>query len=308
MTFCGNCGSDNPAENRFCFNCGAELPPAPEGPQMGYNPTMNNEVERIPAYNPNANYYNQAPPVQQQYQQQPPYGQPYQQQPFQPPAQQYQQPQYDPSYQQQPYGQSYQQQQYAAPMQQQWQPPYGQPYPQQSGRGKMVFLQGSPNNNTNLRYVGIGLSIAAFVLTIVALAAINVIDSKSLISFGLDKDGQIMILVFSIVAIVVGVASILVPMFTVVSGVCVIMTDALLKISNNLAATHTIDDGGFAIIIVLAALVMVLGIASSFVMGKYVRSNVRNVTMFQCNLFTWTGIKGSQRDQVQTPYQRPPYY
>ena len=76
MTFCGNCGSDNPAENRFCFNCGAELPPAPEGPQMGYNPTMNNEVERIPAYNPNANYYNQAPPVQQQYQQQPPYGQP----------------------------------------------------------------------------------------------------------------------------------------------------------------------------------------------------------------------------------------
>ena len=49
---------------------------------------------------------------------------------------------------------------------------------------------------------------------------------------------------------------------------------------------------------------MALGITASMVMGKYVRSNVRNVSMFQCNLFTWTGIRGEHRT---TSFERPKY-
>lgn len=330
MTFCGNCGSDNPAGNRFCFNCGAELPPAPVEPQMGNNPTVNNEVERIGAYDSNANYYSAAAaPVQQQQQQQ--YQQPaYDQQPYQQqqPYQEAQQPYQQQPYQQQqdPYQQQYQQQGYQQPYQQAppqpayQQPVYGQqPYQQpqygaQPGQKlPMAFLYGAPNNNKNFRFIGMAVSLAAFVMTVVAICAIGLIKNpetdslQTLISFGLNDSNGLFILVFSILSILIGVVSIIIPMFSVVSGVCTILTAALPMINKGLAPY--VNDGNFVLIIVLGIAAIVLGIAASFIMNKYVRSNVQHVTMFQCSLFTWIGIRMPQTNQMQEPYQQqPPYY
>ena len=338
MSFCGNCGSDNPASNRFCFNCGAELPPAPVEPQMGQTP-VNNEVERIAAYNPQKNYNAAASPVPQVQQQpqldqqQPQYGQ----QPYQQPAEQYQQQPYQQESAQNPYQQPYQQQpqygqqqpQYGQqqyqqqppygqqpqynqqPYQPYGQPQYGQPYGQPAAAGMMV-MDSSMGTNKNLRFIGMGLAIAAFVVTIVALCAIGVITPKdsdslqSLISFGLSSEGTV-VLVFAILSIVIGVASIIIPMFFVVSGVCTILTAALPMINEGLKLY--VDNTGFTLVLVLGIVVIALGVIASLVMNKYVRSNVRNVTMFQCSLFTWIGIRDSANKQPDNPYQQqPPYY
>lgn len=48
MTFCGKCGYNNPEDVTFCVNCGADLRETVGKPAS--------EVERISAYNPNANY------------------------------------------------------------------------------------------------------------------------------------------------------------------------------------------------------------------------------------------------------------
>ena len=336
MSFCGNCGSDNPASNRFCFNCGAELPPAPVEPQMGQTP-VNNEVERIAAYNPQKNYNAAASPVPQVQQQpqfdqqQPQYGQ----QPYQQPGEQYQQQPYQQGSAQNPYQQPYQQQpQYAQqqyqqqpqygqqqyqqqpqynqqPYQPYGQPQYGQPYGQPAAAGMMV-MDSSMGTNKNLRFIGIGLAIAAFVVTIVALCAIGVITPKdsdslqSLISFGLSSEGMV-VLVFAILSIVIGVASIIIPMFFVVSGVCTILTAALPMINEGLKLY--VDNTGFTLVLVLGIVAIALGVIASLVMNKYVRSNIRNVTMFQCSLFTWIGIRDPANKQPENPYQQqPPYY
>ena len=178
----------------------------------------------------------------------------------------------------------------------------------------MVYLYGAPNNNKNLRFIGMILSIAAFALTVVAVCAIGIIKDpetdaiQTLISFGLNDSNGMFILVFSILTIVIGVASIIIPMFSVVSGVCAILTGALPMISTG-DLPQCVVNSGFYTILALGIAAIVLGVAASFVMNKYVRSNVQNVTMFQCSLFTWMGIRVPADRMAQNPYQQqPPYY
>ena len=297
MTFCGNCGTNNPAGNRFCFNCGAELTVPSEEPRMNYAP-QNEEVERIGAYNPNIhqNVSNQ-PPQQQQFQQPPGYQQQYQQQPYQqyaPPAGQYQNQQYG-QYPGQQYGQ-YQDPQYGQYQGQQYNQYPGQQYGQyqQDPPKQLVYLYGAPNNNVKMRIIAIIVSIAALAVAMVALFAIpsDLSDfGTTLLSLGLGEDGMI-VLVFVIISLVVGIIGLLIPIFSIVTGVCIIATAAL--ILTNPGFSDTMDITGMLVFVVMAVLVMGLGLLSSLMMSKYVRANVRNVNMLQCSIMTWTGVRVPQ--------------
>ena len=293
MTFCGNCGSDNPAGNRFCFSCGAELGTVHAGPQMNYEPPVEEEIERIGAYDPNKNY--NIPPAQP-YQQQAPYGQP--QQP-------YQQPPYgqNPYQQQAPYGQPYQQ---APPYGQQYPYPPQQPYGAYPGQQKqpIAYLPGCPDNNKNFRFISIILAFAALVVTVVALFAIPMDGADmatTLFGIGVAEDG-LPVLVFAIVSLVIAAVGIFLPIVSIVTGVCVICTAALILTGTGFVGL----DANVPLVIGLGAVVIVLGLVSSLLMNKYVRSNVRNVTMFQCSLFTWKGIPAPNNQPGQMPYQQPP--
>ena len=277
MTFCGNCGSDNPAGNRFCFSCGAELSARPQEPQLGYNPNAGQEIERLGPYNPNANYY--VPPAQQYGQQQPfqqPYQQPYQQQPGQ---QQYMQ-------------QPYQQQQYPPAPYQQFNPYGGRPQP--------FYLQGAPNNNTNLRWIAIILAIATLAVTLVSLFVIPIDDSgTTLLGLGLDDPDAMVVLVFVIISLVIGIVGVFIPIFSIVTGVCVIATVALLFTNEG----YSFDTSVLFIFVGVSVVIMVLGLIASLFMNKYVRSNVRNVTMFDCCMMTWKGVRLPVQQQPLQQYR-----
>ncbi len=294
MTYCGNCGSDNPEGNRFCFNCGAELPLQPQQSNMGYIPTMDTEIERIRPYDPNANYYVPPQPPQQNYQQQQPYQQQYMPQQQYPPQQGYQQypPAVYPGQQQQQY----------PPQGYQGYPQYPpQQYPGQRQREPPFYLYGAPNNQISFRWIAIILSIATLVMTILTLTIIPVTENDSLIGIGLGEDG-LYVLIFCIMTIVIGILSLLVPLFNIVTGVCVIGTITLIFTNSGFAVTDTT----LILFILMGVVIMVLGLVSSLLMTKYVRSNVRNVTMFECSLWTWIGIKMPQ-DQYQQQYQQYQY-
>ncbi len=263
MTFCGNCGSNNPSGNHFCFNCGAELIVPQEDPRMGQPQPGNPEVERIGAYNPNVNYNIPNQPPQQQYNQQQQYGQ-----------QQYNQGQY----QGQQYGQ-YQQ-------------------PQDSS---VIYMYGAPNNNVNFRWLGIILAVVSLAMVFVSLVAIPADMSdmgNTLLSLGLGENG-LFILIFVIICIVIGIIGLLIPLFNIVTGVCIIATGAL--VMTNSGFSDNITTAGFLVIVAMALIVIVTGLLAAMFMSKYVRSNVRNVNMLQCCLWSWMRIHMPQNipDQYQ---------
>jgi len=293
MTFCGNCGSNNPSGNHFCFNCGAELIVPQEDPRMGQPQPGNPEVERIGAYNPNVNYNIPNQPPQQQYNQQQQYGQQqynqgqYQSQQYG----QYQQPQYGqrPPYQQQQYGQ----QQYNQGQQ------YGQ-Y-QQPQDSSVIYMYGAPNNNVNFRWLGIILAVVSLAMVFVSLVAIPADMSdmgNTLLSLGLGENG-LFILIFVIICIVIGIIGLLIPLFNIVTGVCIIATGAL--VMTNSGFSDNITTAGFLVIVAMALIVIVTGLLAAMFMSKYVRSNVRNVNMLQCCLWSWMRIRMPQNipDQYQ---------
>ena len=160
-------------------------------------------------------------------------------------------------------------------------------------RSNPVVLEGAPNNQKNLRFIGMGLSGAAFVMIIVAAVAIpfsgNGMDYGSLISIGSAKNGTA-ILIFAIVAIIFGVLGILVPMISMVSSISLFGTLALLMInSSSYPGIGTTQVLVFTVVVVAGMLIALL--ATAF-MSKYARSNVRNMTIFQCSMYAWIGEKG----------------
>jgi hypothetical protein len=257
---------------------------------MGYNP-QHEEVERIAAYDPNKTYYSAPipPTYPQGYQQgyqQPPYGQQQYQQPY--PAQPYQQ-QYPPQpVYQQPYN----------PYQQGYNNPYAQP-----PRPQPVYLYGAPNNNTTFRWLGIIMAIAAAAITLVTLFVIPIGNTGlSLFSMGFEENGAIL-LIFTILALVLGVIGILMPALALVSGVSIIGT--VILIYTNIQYQSDFNLESLMVFILVAIVIIVLGLIASTFMNKYVRSNVRGVSMFQCCIMTWTGVKMPQANP--DPYQQYRY-
>lgn len=270
MAFCGNCGKENPESNRFCYSCGAEISKPVQEPHDGYVPTMDNGVERIGSYNPNV-HYAQPPAVQYQPQPYQPYGQPYQQYP--PQYQTYQ------PYPNQPY-----------------MPPF-QPYTNNMDYGRNlepVYLNGAPNNRKNLRFIAIGLSLATLVLVMVALLAVPMSTTgKSLLFASFD---YMEVLLFVMLALIFAFVGVIVPMFSTITGVCLIGSSMLL------VAKGIPMDGSIFIVIVLAIVAAIIGLISSACMKGYARANVRNVTTLQYNLYTWTGIR--MPDDTDQQFQR----
>jgi len=255
MTFCGQCGTGNPPGNRFCYNCGAELM-VPINRDDG-------EVARIGAYRaPEERAY--IPPAPQQ----PPA---YQQQQYQqPPAQQY--PPYPP-----------------------YPPPY---YPYQNQRPPMYrsrmpsepkYLDGAPGNNIKFRWISMILSVAAFALVLVALFGIGfgpAGHSYNLFGIGFE-DGAIMALILSVMGLVIGIGSIIFPILNIPTGLFIIGAAAV-ACSNN---EYCPDGMTLVIFVALGLAVMILGLFATKFVKDYVHSNVRNISLFQCCLMNWLGIR-----------------
>jgi len=254
MTFCGKCGTANPPDNFFCYNCGAKLV-VPINRDDG-------EIARIGAYRPEEEraYIPPAPEQAPAYQQQ--------QYPPQPPMQQYPPyPPYPPAYY--PY---------------QRPPAYRQrvaPEPQ--------YIEGAPNNNLNFRWISMGLSVAAFAVTLIALFGIGfgtAGHSYNLFGVGFE-DGATMALILSIMGLVFGIASIIVPILNIPTGLF-IMGAAAVACSNS---EYCPDSMTLVIFVAIAIVVMLLGFIATRFVKQYVYSNVRNITLLQCCLMNWLGIR-----------------
>jgi hypothetical protein len=252
MTFCGKCGTANPPDNFFCYNCGAKLT-VPINRDDG-------EIARIGAYKPpEEKEYIPPAPEQQAYQQ------PYQQPPFQqyPPYPPYPPPQYNP----------YQR----------------QPLYKQLMSSKPKYLDGAPDNNIQFRWISMGLSVAAFAVTLIALFGIGFgAGGHSYNLFGVGfEDGAVMALILSVLALIFGIGSIIVPIMNIPTGLF-IMGAAAVACSNS---EYCSDGSSLIVFIALGIVVIILGFIATRFMKEYVYSNVRNINLLQCCLMNWLGIR-----------------
>ena len=136
----------------------------------------------------------------------------------------------------------------------------------------------------NMRWIAIILSVATMVMTVVTLTVISDgATGLSLLNVGMEDSA---VLAFLAVSLVIGIFGLLVPIFSVVSGVCIIATAFLAS-----EAAVRISSEGMIIFVCLAVVVMFLGVIASLVMTRYIRANVRGINMFQCSIMTWKGVQ-----------------
>lgn len=268
-------------------NANYEFTPMAVAPIAGYNPQSTNPnartldlgptpqkpAQQAPAQQPQpapqAPMQQQMPPQQQGYYQQPPMQQqqPYQQQPYQQPYQQ--------QYQQPPQG-YYQQQPYGMPPQQQG-PKYGYP---------------TINKNTDMyRWIGIALAVATLVMTILTIFVIptvTVTNGSSQVTLwdfaANDKDGFTALLLLGM-TVAFGVVSLLVPLFSVVCTVSLVLSSMMMYLNEMITVTSDL-----LIIIVLGAVIAVVGLLASVCMKMYIKGKASGVSLFQCCIKTWTGF------------------
>ena len=157
-------------------------------------------------------------------------------------------------------------------------------------RLQTTVLEGSPKNNINFRWIGMGLSAASFIITIVALFAIslsgNGVNYGSLFGIGTDEGGGA-VLALAIITLILGIIAIFVPIANFITGISLI--GAFTLVSTNSAVYPSIDSGTLLIFILLAILIIFLGIITTIFVFRYVRSNVRNVSILECSIFLWIG-------------------
>ncbi len=273
------------------------------------------EVERLGAYNPNRQYSAppwrpiQRPPVQQAYSFRPPAQQQYAPRP--PVQQQYAprppvQPQYSPR--------PPVQQQYApgpveriGPAPQTMNRPVPPPVPVPVPVSPPVSQAPAPpvqqdtsvkteEDSETKKYVSTGrrpaiiLSLAAFVLTVIALFALPLDFSSfdtTLLRIGM-LDGQTVVLATTIITMVLAVVAILLPMVSVLSGLCMMVTAIMAYGVEGLFDFPT--GPGCAVFVMLATYIIGCGIVSTLFMKKFITSNLDDVPILKACYLTWTGI------------------
>lgn len=306
MAFCGNCGCKNPEINRFCLNCGAKLYYSYEQYLDANGKPHEGEIERIGGAPPGPAGSNDIPipVVMPEPQNTQIYQQPYQQN-YQPPvepqaeqgpiimspyAEANQAPVQQPA-EEQPAQQTYQQMSTDAPQEEEKKSKlkFSLAAPGDV-RQPVEYLNGCPDNNKNFRFIGMGTAVVAFVFLVLGLTVFslsgNGINYGSILSIGLGENGTV-VLVFALITLLIGIIAVLIPIFSVVSGIGLIGSLALIMM--NSAVYPTIDSTPMILIIAMAVLSIMMGVLSSVFMMKYVRSNARNVTMMQCSVMTWMG-------------------
>ncbi len=141
------------------------------------------------------------------------------------------------------------------------------------------------------RSFAILLSVSALAITLVALFALPLdFDSfdNTLLRVAMI-DGETTVMALVIVTLVVGLVSLIMPMFNVVTG-------ALLIVSSYMAYNDLVDkflqlsSPGFIVYVLLAVYVIVLGVVSTIFMKRFINHNINGVPVFRACYLTWTGI------------------
>ncbi len=244
MTFCGNCGTENPDKNNFCCFCGSALKDAGSIPPVApMNATADPEPDeraRIGAYDPDMDYATGATAA-------------------------------------------------AATTAAAAEP--AEYNPQEAMRN---YDEPVSHPKNGMRYGGIILAILAFGLTAALLFIIplNVTGwDTSTTLYNLAVNGtakDLAIIGFVIAALAIGIFSIIVPIFSLVSGATIISIVVALYYKH--ASTIGMNFNSLLIILGLGIVVILLGVIASVMMSKYVRSIKGGVSMFSSCLFSWIGV------------------
>jgi len=244
MTFCGNCGTENPDRNNFCCFCGSALRDGGMIPPVAREPAADagfEEKARIGAYDPNMDYATAGAAAATAGA-----------------AEQAQPANYDPQ------------------------------------EAMKNYDEPAANPRNGMRYGGIILALIAFGLTAALLFIIplNVTGwDTSTTLYNLAVNGtakDLAIIGFVIAALAIGIFSIIVPVFSLVSGATVISIVVALYYKH--ASTIGMDFNSLLIILGLGIVVILLGVIASVMMSKYVRSVKSGVSMFSSCIFTWIGV------------------
>ena len=155
-------------------------------------------------------------------------------------------------------------------------------------RRPIQYMEGCPNNFIKFRFIGMGISVAAFILILLAMTAVDLSGYGSIFSIGTGERGT-MVLVLCILILLVSIVSILIPVFYIVSGIT-LMGTLLLVLMNSSVYPH-IGTTSILLVILLSLVSMLLGVVSSVIMARYVRANARNITLFQSSILAWTGFR-----------------
>jgi hypothetical protein len=145
--------------------------------------------------------------------------------------------------------------------------------------------------DASCRRFAIILSVSAMALTIVALFALpldfNSFD-RTLLRVGM-MGGETVVMALTIVALVVGLISLIMPMCNVVTGALLVAASYMAY--NDLPALFGhLSSPGFIVFILLAVYIIVLGMVSTLFMKKFIDNNADGVPLFKACYLTWTGI------------------
>ena len=138
------------------------------------------------------------------------------------------------------------------------------------------------------RSFAIILSICALAITIVTLFAIPVDFEnfdKTILRVGMND--QAVILAMTFITLAIGIVALIEPLMTVVSGICLISTAALIFTAD---PTLGMSTPGMIVFVLLAIDIIALGVVSMIFMKKFIDSNIQDVPIFKACWFTWTGI------------------
>ena len=138
------------------------------------------------------------------------------------------------------------------------------------------------------RSFAIILSVCALAITIVALFAIPVDFEhfdKTILRVGMNNQTAIFAMTF--VTLAVGIVALIEPLMTVVSGISLMATAALIFTANPALGLST---PGMIVFVLLAIDIIALGIVSMIFMKKFIANNIEGVPIFKACWFTWTGI------------------
>ncbi len=142
--------------------------------------------------------------------------------------------------------------------------------------------------NPKGRRFGIILAIVALGITLVSLFAIPLDFSdfdNTILRYGMD-DGGSAILIMTFVTLAVAIIALLEPLFSIGSGICMIITAYLVFATES----SILETPGMIVFILLAIDVMVLGIVATIFMKSFVNNNIKDVNLFRACYLAWTGI------------------